>query len=48
MTVTFRTYSPVLKKSFVNVKNVKTMAEFTLFARALYSGNWEIIAIEAA
>ena len=42
-TVTFRTYSPVLKKYFVNVKTVKTMADFTLYARALYSGNWEII-----
>lgn len=45
LTVTFKTYSPILKQSFVNVKQVKTMADFTLYARALYSGNWEIISV---
>jgi hypothetical protein len=45
LTITFKTYSPILKKSFVNVKTVRTMADFTLHARALYSGNWEIISV---
>jgi hypothetical protein len=45
LTITFKTFSPILNKSFVNVKTVRTMADFTLHARALYSGNWEIISV---
>ena len=45
MTITFRTYSPILKKTFTDVKDVKSMADFTLYARALFSGNWEIVSI---
>lgn len=45
MTITYRTYSPILEKYFVNVKHVCTMADFTLFARSLFSGNWEIISV---
>lgn len=46
MTITFRTYSPILDKFFVNVKEVKSMEDFTLYARALYSGNWEIVDVK--
>jgi hypothetical protein len=45
--VTFSTYSKVLNKSFVNVKEVKNMDDFRLFATALYSGNWSIISTRA-
>ena len=44
--VTFNTYSAVLDKSFVNVKDVKTMDDFRLYATALYSSNWSIISTE--
>lgn len=33
--VTYTVYSPILKKSFVNVKEVKTMADFNLFSLSL-------------
>jgi hypothetical protein len=45
LTITFKTFSPILKQTFTNVKTVKNMADFTLYARALYSGNWEIVSI---
>jgi hypothetical protein len=48
LTITFKTFSPILKQTFVNVKTVKNMADFTLYARALYSGNWEIVSVVGA
>ena len=46
MVITFKVYSPILNKTFVNVKAVATMADFRLYAYSLYSGNWEIISVE--
>jgi hypothetical protein len=40
--VTYRSYSKLLKKSFVNEKQVNNMGDFTLFARAL-NLDYEII-----
>jgi len=48
LTITFKTFSPILKQTFVNVKTVKNMADFTLYARSLYSANWEIISVVGA
>ena len=45
LTITFKTFSPILKQTFTNVKTVRTMADFTLYARSLYSGNWEIVSV---
>ncbi len=44
--VTFSVYSPILKKTFVNVKNVKSIEDFRLYAYSLYSGNWSIVSTE--
>jgi hypothetical protein len=33
--VTYTTYSKILDKSFVNVKEVKSMSDFNLFAMSL-------------
>jgi hypothetical protein len=41
--VTYSTYSSVLNRHFIDVKTVKTMADFRLFATALFHGNWSII-----
>ena len=45
--VTFSVHSAILNKSFVNIKQVKTMPDFNLYALALYSGNYSIISIKA-
>jgi hypothetical protein len=45
ITVTFRTYSPILKQTFTNVKTVRNLADFNLYARSLYSGNFEIVSV---
>jgi hypothetical protein len=44
--VTFQVYEPCLDKTFVNVKEVKSMADFRLYAYSLWSGNWSIISVE--
>tara|TARA_R110000822_G_scaffold17178_4_gene57950 strand:+ start:807 stop:1178 length:372 start_codon:yes stop_codon:yes gene_type:complete len=44
--ITFKCFSPILNKTFVNVKAVKTMEDFRLYAYSLFSGNWEIISVE--
>ena len=43
--VTFKVYEPVLNKTFINTKEVKTMEDFTLYARSLWSGNWKILSV---
>ena len=47
-TVTYRTFEKDVNKTFVNVKTVRAMADFRLFACSMYSGNWEIVSVEAA
>ena len=44
--ITFSVYAPLLKKTFINVKTVKSMEDFRLYAYSLYSGNWAIISVE--
>lgn len=44
--ITFKTYSEVLKKSFVNTKEVKSMADFNLYALALFHGRVEILKVK--
>jgi hypothetical protein len=44
--VTFRTYSAILKKTFTQVRDFQTMADFSLHAKALYSGNYEVVSVE--
>ncbi len=44
--VTFSTYSAALNKTFTNVKTVRTMEDFRLYAYSLFSGNWAIISVE--
>jgi hypothetical protein len=41
--VTFKAFSKILNKSFVNTKTVRNMEDFRLFAMALYHGQVEII-----
>lgn len=48
ITITFRTFSPLLNKTFTNVKTVRSLADFNLYARALYSGNFEIVSVVSA
>jgi len=43
--VTYSTYSPLLNRHFTDVKMVNTMADFRLFATALFHGNWSIISV---
>jgi len=45
LNITFRVFSPILGKWYTNHKTTKTLADFRLYARSLYSGNWEIIEI---
>ncbi len=44
--ITYQTYSPILNKSFIDTKIVQKMSDFTLFAYALFSGNWAILKTE--
>jgi len=46
LTVTFKVFEPALGKSFVNVKEAATMADFRLYATSLWSGRWEILSVE--
>jgi len=46
LTVTYRVFEKDLNRTFVNVKVVRSMADFRLFAYALHSGNWEIVSID--
>jgi len=43
--VTFEVYEPVLDKTFINTIEVKTMEDFTLYARSMWSGNWKILSV---
>jgi len=45
LTVTYRVFEKDLNRTFENVKTVRTMADFRLFACSLYSGNWEIVSV---
>ncbi len=45
LNVQFRTYSKLLNKSFINEKETKSLQHFHEYARALYSGNYEIIEV---
>lgn len=44
-TYTFTTFSPLLKKTFTQVKEFDTEADFRLYATALYSGNWSLVSV---
>ena len=43
--VTFKVFEPSLNKTFINTVEVKTMEDFTLYARSLWSGRWTIISV---
>ena len=43
--ITYKTYSKVLKKSFVNTKEVQSMEDFNLFALSL-NLDYEILEIK--
>jgi hypothetical protein len=45
--VAFNTYSAVLKKTFSHVLDFADMAQFHLYAKSLYSGNYEIVSVTA-
>lgn len=45
LTVTYRVFEKDLNRTFENVKTVRTMADFRLFACSMYSGNWEIMSV---
>jgi hypothetical protein len=44
-TYTFNTYSPILNKTFTQVKTFASDSDFRLYAYALYSGNWELVSV---
>lgn len=44
--VTFDTYSPLLGKYFRHVKAFRSLADFRLYARAVYSGDWAVVSVE--
>lgn len=44
--VFYTTYSPILKRSFQDFKDVKNLGDFRLFAYAIFSGNWKIDRVE--
>ena len=44
--VTFQVFEPCLNNTFINVKEVKSMDDFRLYAYSLWSGNWSIISVE--
>lgn len=46
LTITFKVFEPVLNKSFTNVKEVRTIEDFRLYATSLWSGHWEILNIK--
>jgi len=43
--VTFKVFEPVLNKTFINTKEVKTMEDFTLYANSLWNGRWKILSV---
>ena len=45
LTVTYRVFEKDLNRTFENVKTVRTMEDFRLFAYAMHSGNWEIVSV---
>lgn len=45
LSIKYKTYSKVLKKSFVNTKEVKSMEDFNLFALSL-NLDYEILEIK--
>lgn len=44
--VTFEHYNRLLKRSFVNYKEVKTMADFDLYVLAMFHGQVKILNIK--
>lgn len=46
LAITFKTYSKILNKSFINTKEVKSMADFNLYVLALFHGQVEILEIK--
>jgi len=46
MKITYKTFCPTLKRTFVDTRTFRTMEDFRLFAYALFSGNWEIISVD--
>jgi|DEB0MinimDraft_3_1074331.scaffolds.fasta_scaffold00077_20 hypothetical protein len=42
-TVTFEVFEPDLNKTLVNVKKVKTMDDFRLYADSLWNSRWKIL-----
>jgi len=43
--VAFRTHSAILKKSFDHVMDFADMTQFSLYAKSLYSGNYEVVSV---
>jgi len=43
ITITYKTYSKILDKTFTNVKEVKSMSDWDLFNLALFHGQATII-----
>tara|TARA_R110002074_G_scaffold258905_1_gene431425 strand:+ start:213 stop:368 length:156 start_codon:yes stop_codon:yes gene_type:complete len=43
--VTYKTYSKLLKKHFINTKQVKSIEAFRVFNSALHHGQAEIVSI---
>jgi hypothetical protein len=48
LTVTYRVFEKDLNRTFENVRTVRTMADFRLYAYSMYSGSWEIVSVSAA
>lgn len=46
LSITFKTFSKILNKYFVNTETFKTMADFNLYALALFHGQIEILEIK--
>jgi len=42
---TFDVYSPILKKTFRNVREFASESDFRLHCFALYSGNWSLVSV---
>jgi len=47
LTVTYRVFEKDLNRTFENVKVVKSMADFRLFAYSLHNGNWQIVSVSS-
>jgi hypothetical protein len=43
--VTFKVYEASVNKTFVNVKEVRNIEDFRLYAFSLWGGNWEIVSV---